>query len=136
MIIGFGKCEEDKELEIESLIRHRISELYAADFDQLESYEPAAIDSLKKSLRSYIDELSAEHKEADAKYKTAESYPERYSTFWGSVLVDVSYVAVILRFGHTNRRHALSPDGWAYLSTSRTFSADLYDVRESIRRCA
>ncbi len=103
MIIGFGKCETDEAIKI----------LNKA-FDNLEGCKT------EKSAKKSLDDLQKEYANAEKEYKkmSREEAPERYSYFWyfyhevyeGKYFVEFT-------FHHINRKHALSPDGWALLKT-------------------
>ena len=60
---------------------------------------------------------------ANSKLDAATS-PDRYSTFWASIIPtfgwtddEQSFVA-IFHFLHINRRHAMSPDGWGCMTAT------------------
>src|ERR1700761_3693899 len=124
MILGFGSTEKAKEQEIGDLLVSFVKEKFS------ESDDSYFTDDLKEQAKKFAKELEDEHRARDAEYKTAPTYPDRYSTFWVRVLNDASNMVFIVSFLHTNRRHALSPDGWAALSTEEIFNVNCGDIQK------
>jgi hypothetical protein len=122
MILGFGSTEQqflrDEETAIKEYIERRWTELGLHYFT----------DEFVEELRQWLKERGDETRAKAAEYKTAEHYPERYSSYYATVLADASHIAVVLRVLHTNRRHAMSPDGWACLSERAVFAFDNFDL--------
>ncbi len=80
------------------------------------STEEQAEQSIKNDLAEIGLEATKEkwNKQADINDKLPkEEAPERYTRFW--------YYDNTIKYHHINRRHALSPDGWALLQTEEPF---------------
>ncbi len=73
------------------------------------------IEAVKSEGLDSVKRIEAEYKEQAEKYDamSREDAPERYSYFYA--YTDRRIVRLTLF--HINRRHALSPDGWALLQT-------------------
>lgn len=126
MIIGFGKTEADFEEAEEAAILTFAKELYIRDGLIYVTNEFSA------AIKEWCAERGAAlQAKADA-YKDAATYPDRYSYYWPRVLHSASDTIVILTFHHVNRRHALSPDGWALMRTERLVHFNSLDV--SVKR--
>ena len=114
-ILGFGQSEIDTAKSI-------IKECYDAIINDMENAKEI-IDSIKKKYKDQSDKYG-EMKKYDA--------PERYSTFWANIMpikYDMYFVCHF-SFTHINRRHALSPDGWACLQTKWIlFLSELDDMK-------
>ena len=65
-------------------------------------------------------------------YKSASTYPDRYSYYWVTVVHGASDIVALFNFTHVNRRHALSPDGWAAMMNKRTFDVQSYDLHDRL----
>jgi len=101
MIIGFGKSE----IETASRI---IGE--CIDFAKNKDVE----------LGIAAKRIQEKYAEAEKEYKkmSKEDAPERYSYFYFNhhkIYDGLEYIS--FKFHHINRRHALSPDGWALFVT-------------------
>jgi len=102
MTAGFGEIEK-AEVQI-------IEECYAA------------ITHGGKPIREALSEIEQKYLDAKEKYSKMDQQesPARYSYF--SYLLIEEYVGsgmyiVEFRFSHVNRRHPMSPDGWALIIT-------------------
>lgn len=111
--LGFGKTEEDFVKSEENIILDYATQLW----------EPGSYvsEELARDVQKFVNERGEAYRDAAEEYKTAEDHPDRYSSYYATVLNDASHLAVILRCLHINRRHPLSPDGWACLSNSHIF---------------
>ena len=125
MILGFGSTEKDFERQefdfVDEFIKEGVKVTGFSDFFFSENFYKDLCKELK-ARKEYYDNLRN-------KYKEATEYPNRYSTYRFVIVYDISDLCVIFKFSHINRRHALSPDGWALLQTKDIFHADLYDYR-------
>jgi hypothetical protein len=130
LVIGFGSTEEQFEAAEEATIREHIVE--RAKEREASHFSDQFIGEIRKWIGERSDELRA----LDRSYKTTEIYPDRYGYYSSTVIADASHIVVILRFLHTNRRHGLSPDGWACLQTKRVFYVDKWDDIDSRRAFA
>jgi hypothetical protein len=128
VILGFGKTEEDFENQefefVENFIRERadnfVGDKYDFNFD----------DELIKELTDKLKERKEHYDKLRDKYKEATEYPDRYTTYYFSVLTDkFANLCVVFHFSHINRRHALSPDGWAMIGVKKVYYADAWDFR-------
>lgn len=122
--LGFGSVEESFERQEAEAVREFVSENYDAKRGYFHS-------ELQEKLEAWLKERSAGYDAKADSYRTASEYPDRYSTYYASVLGNASHIVVIFRFLHVNRRHALSPDGWASLSSERLAHVDSQSVREA-----
>ncbi len=112
--IGFGSIERQFEEDEEAAIRAHCKDVFGKQLDPHYLTEDSV-----DNVRDFVAKRSkALRREADEN-KTAADYPDRYSYYWPVVLSDASRVVVILRCSHINRRHAMSPDGWAMMQTER-----------------
>jgi len=68
----------------------------------------------KRPAGEVLDEWNNKADEYDAMPR--ETAPERYTRFW--------YYGDQLHYHHINRRHAMSPDGWALLKVIEDFKID------------
>ena len=128
MLIGFGSTETDREKAEEEAIREGVAELYA------KHKEDYITEALVEDFREWLDARGKALRAEDASYRNAETYPDRYGYYHATVASDASHIFVYLRWLHTNRRHALSPDGWACIQTRQVFVVDRLDDLE--RLCA
>jgi len=123
LIIGFGATKQqfvrDEERAIGDFIERRCVELGLGYFTE----------ELAEEVRSFVKARGKEFQDKAAEHKTAETYLERYSSYWASVLDDANYIVVILHLHHINHRHALSPDGWAGLIEDATLTFSNSDMR-------
>jgi len=129
-IIGFGSTEKNLEDAIEREITEWIFDLYSSSDDKYFT------DDLAKSVHNHIDKIAIESREESEKHKDATDYPSRYSSFYHTVLHDCNYMAIILRFSHINRRHAMSPDGWAMMQNQRVFIIEEWEAGRKRRSAA
>ena len=129
IILGFGKTETDFEEQefnfVEQFIKEK-AESFVGDKYNF-NFSDELVDELNQKLKErkeHYDKLSDE-------YKKATEYPDRYSTYYFTVLTDTfSALCIVFKFRHINRRHALSPDGWALLGTKKVYYADIWDFRD------
>lgn len=121
-IIGFGSTEKSLEDKIEQQITDWVFEQYSNSDAVYFSGDFA------NKVAKYIDKMACESRKLAEQYKSDSDYPSRYSSFYHTVLHDASYMAIIIRFSHINRRHAMSPDGWALMQTQRVFVIDEWEA--------
>lgn len=125
MIIGFGSTEADVRRTFEEEFRAFVAKRYTEC--RCEYFTNELVEEARQWLSDAARELEAEA----ARYKTAENFPERYSTIYPRLLEDASTMAVIVKFHHINRRHALSPDGWALMVVEHVFAVHSLDMPRS-----
>jgi hypothetical protein len=119
IILGFGSTETEFEEQERQFVEDYLEKNKKKVDEQYEWYTFTyeCIDGLNKALK----ERSEEYKRLDASYKEATEYPDRYSSYYFTVLHDCNYIAVRFNFCHVNRRHALSKDGWGAMWTEPVF---------------
>ena len=122
--LGFGIVEQNVERDEGERVNEFLRSRFSAETDPWFTQE--IVDEL--SIR--LAERKLELDELDKKYKDATDYPERYSTFSYRVLTNGSDLVVVFRFSHINRRHPMSPDGWALLQTTYPHYVYYQDVAE------
>lgn len=113
MIIGFGSTEDAAQNAFNDKVENFVSSLRTSDG----SFSDDDISEVKK----FIEKLDKESQKADEKYKTSDTFPDRYSYTYSYVLGDCNYIFVKVSFNHINRRHALSPDGWALMQEKKAY---------------
>lgn len=122
LILGFGSTEQAVVNAEEKAIRDYVEKRYS-------ELEPSYIsDELAADVKAWVKARGDELRAKDRAYKTATDYPSRYSYYSASVLHDASNIAVVMNWMHTNRRHPLSPDGWACLTERHVFAVATYDM--------
>uniref|UniRef100_A0A6M3K9Q9 Uncharacterized protein n=1 Tax=viral metagenome TaxID=1070528 RepID=A0A6M3K9Q9_9ZZZZ len=102
MIFGFGKGEE---VTARKIISECTQAVVCADDEEDVRH---AIEEVEMVYRARADEYDKMDRE---------SCPERYTRFWSYVPTDPSYHIIFFTMHHVNRRHAMSPDGWALFIT-------------------
>lgn len=121
-VLGFGSTEKAFEDAEERAIGEYITERFQATDDGYFSDELIA--DITKWIKARADDLHAQSKV----HKKAAEYPSRYSEYWPTVLSDASHIAVVMSVHHINRRHAMSPDGWAVMQTRPVFVFRSLDI--------
>lgn len=113
--IGFGSIEVERERAEREAIEEYIKQACAERGEHYVSHELAENVSQWLSVRA-----KASRMESDS-YKDAESFPDRYSSFYSDTAHNASRIFVRISWSHINRRHGLSPDGWAMLQNEQVF---------------
>jgi len=119
-ILGFGSTEKDFEKKLES----KITEHVLAEFEKTDKLYFR--DSFVDKINGWIEALSEESRKEAESCKKAIDYPDRYSSFYSNIIANASYIVFIIGFHHINRRHAMSPDGWALMTNEITFNVKCY----------
>lgn len=122
MIIGFGSTEEKVEETLEKECKDLVIDYannYPADY---------FTDEFIQDIEGWAKDKAVKSREIGNGYKNSDTYPERYSYYWISVVGDPSYIVFIVSFHHINRRHAFSPDGWAMMRSERCFYVRHLDI--------
>lgn len=114
--IGFGSTETAFEEQERQFVQDFVNE-HKDEIDGWCTFSDEMVAELKKVLKERRDEY---HKIRD-EYRTAETYPDRYSSYYETVLSDLHNIVVIFDFSHINRRHVMSTDGWGLLCTTETY---------------
>jgi hypothetical protein len=123
MIIGFGSTETKVEEALEREFLDYATEQYrdsGADYFN---------DEFREELAQWANSRSEASRSVADSYRNAERFPDRYSSYWVRVVGDASSIIFIVTFHHTNRRHALSPDGWAMMRTEKLIHLNGLDIR-------
>jgi len=126
IILGFGSTEEDFEKQEMKFV----DEFLKGNFKGKGSGDISFDDKIVNELEKQLKKREKYFHEKDEEYKTAKEYPDRYSTYYFDIVWNVCTLCVAFQFSHTNRRHALSPDGWALLQTRNVYYADIWDYRD------
>jgi hypothetical protein len=122
IILGFGDTEKRFEEKLENIIRDYVAEQYSAgDYCYF-------TDSFRDEMVTWINSLSYGSRTLGDEYKHAENYPDRYTYYFASMVSDASHIVFIIKFHHINRRHAMSPDGWALMTSERVFYIDTQEA--------
>jgi hypothetical protein len=129
-VIGFGSTEKSLENKIEKQITDWIYDSYC------KSDHSHFSDNFAKEVKNYIDAMASESRKEAESYKSVVDFPSRYSSFYQTVLHDPSCMAIILKFHHINRRHAMSPDGWAMLQNQKVFVIEEWEAGRKRRNAA
>lgn len=124
IILGFGSQEKEFEKQQHDFVHHFIVE------ESKKSTDFGFTKELVQKLTALLEKKEEPYDRANHCNKTAEHPPERYATFHFSIIYSWETLCVAFRFIHINRRHPLSPDGWASLQTKSYFCADVWDYRE------
>ena len=128
IILGFGKTETDFEQQEFDFVEKFVQEK-ANNFEG-DKYDFCFSEELIAELNAKLKEREEHYKKLDKEYKTATDYPDRYSYYYFTVLTDTfANLCVVFKFSHINRRHAMSPDGWALFGTKKVYYADIWDFR-------
>lgn len=127
IILGFGSTEEKFEQEEFDFINGFIADK-ANFFSDNSNF--IFTDEIVNELKIALDERKRELDALRDKYKEATEYPDRYSTYYFNIVNDIHDLCVVFKFSHINRRHAMSPDGWALLGTKKVFHANAWDFRD------
>ena len=124
-IIGFGSTEETVEAAEEAAIRAYIeAEFYNEDCSYFSG-------EFVRRIGDWLEERAKASQAQAAAYKAVTDFPGRYSSFWSTVIGDASHIGAIVSFHHINRRHALSPDGWALWRNKRVFLFEALDIPQA-----
>ncbi len=119
IVLGFGSTETAFEEQERQFIADFLEENKHKHEDLTDWF--IFPDELVERLEIMLKARTDEYKRLDKEYRTAESFPDRYSYYYYTILHDLHDIVVLPKFCHTNRRHALSPDGWAAMWTEPTF---------------
>lgn len=131
-MIGFGSTETD----FEEAQGRAFQDFVAKRFDELNlDYFTT---EFVKEVSNWLDAQGKSYRLLGKAHDNAECPPDRYSYFYPHLTDSASCMVAVIKFHHINRRHGLSPDGWALLQSERLFhirSTDLTFER-SQRRAA
>lgn len=122
IMVGFGSTEqafeESEEQEFEDFVSQTARDI-APDYFTKEFHQ---------AVNGWLNERAKAFKAASEVHDKAENPPSRYSYYYPYLLDDASFAVAIVKFMHVNRRHALSPDGWALMQTERVFKVRHSDI--------
>jgi hypothetical protein len=123
-LLGFGSTEREVEVAEGKRVDYFLSDMLAGNQDAWFT------DKIAEDLKKLLTERKKELDDRAAEYKIAVDPPERYSTFNFRVLHDISDLVVVFKFSHINRKHPMSPDGWALWQNTHLHHADVWNYRE------
>ena len=126
-MIGFGSAEKTFEEDEGKAFRDYVWERYKAD--RPEYLDGAFSEDVYAWLRARAEGYL---KEAEA-FTDAENPPDRYAHTYPWVLSDGIYIVAVITFLHVNRRHPMSPDGWAATRNERSFFVRKSDMDDAMR---
>jgi hypothetical protein len=115
--IGFGSNEENFEQLQYDMIDELLKEYRKNLVDDFFFFDENVLSDLKFML----EQNKIKYDELYEKYKNESEFPERYSYFTYRILNNYLDLCVIMQFGHINRKHPFSPDGWALLKTKKVY---------------
>lgn len=115
--IGFGITETEFERAEGEAFVNFVTEAYSKQTCGYFSSE------FTKKVRDWVDDRASKYRAAAKANDKSANAPDRYSYYFGDVAESASNLVLVATFMHINRRHALSPDGWALLKNVRTFAA-------------
>jgi hypothetical protein len=115
VILGFGSTETEFEAAEEAAFIERVTQTYAK---QTSGY---FTDEFVKAVETWVEDRAKELRAVAKSYEKAETFPDRYSYYYPYIAQSASDIVLIANFQHINRRHALSPDGWALMQNKRLF---------------
>lgn len=122
IVLGFGVTEKQFEENLEDFLLDYVTKEYSASKQvYFENEFVARVETWAKNLALNSQEKARE-------YKTSADYPDRYTSYWISVVSSASYIVFIVTFHHVNRRHAMSPDGWGIMATKKAFFIDTWQA--------
>lgn len=124
MIIGFGSTETAFENAEEAAFKEYVESRLAESDPGYFSHE------LAKDVETWLAGRAADYRVQADEYKTSATFPDRYSYFYPRLIHTASDLIVRVTFHHVNRRHGLSPDGWALMATKRLFDIEYSDLRK------
>lgn len=127
LILGFGSTEQAFVRGEEAAIREQIAERFGKAGL---SYFTA---ELKTNVSNWLTARAASLHAKAAGYKGSADFPDRYSYYWPTVLDDANHIVVILKTHHINRRHAMSPDGWALMKEQAVFLFEALDFYDAVQ---
>jgi len=123
--LGFGKTETDFEEQEIKFVEDFLAENFLTSSKASSDFLFDNV--LIKKLDKKLSKRAAYYRVLSEKYKTAIVYPDRYSTYYFDILSDAVNLCIVFKFSHTNRKHPLSPDGWALLQTKKAYYTDIWD---------
>lgn len=127
IVLGFGKTEKDFVIQEFDFVEEFLQERSNTFTDK---YDFGFSDGLIDELNVSLSERKEKYDQLAKEYKTAENYPERYTTYYFDVLHSVGNLCVVFVFSHINRHHPMSPDGWAMFGEKKVYHANVWDFRE------
>lgn len=81
-----------------------------------------------EKIENLVEGLAKETRDQSDIYKKSSDHPDRYSYFYATIINDANYIVFIIKFSHINRKHSLSPDGWALLQNEKSFYIRVHDI--------
>lgn len=126
-VLGFGSTEEAFEKTEQEAFKGFVESAYVER--GLEYFTDEFVGDVARWINRRSADFQRQAKANDSKVIGSDDPPpSRYGYYHAHVVADASYIVAILKFSHINRRHALSPDGWAFLQTERLVSISSVDL--------
>jgi hypothetical protein len=122
MMIGFGSTEEAFEAAEEKAFEEFVADCareHCPDYFTKEFHE---------IVSAWLADRAQAFKTVAEAHDKAENAPSRYSYYYPYLMDDANYALAVVKFMHVNRRHALSPDGWALMQSERIFKVRHMDL--------
>ena len=124
-VIGFGKTETDFERqEIEAFEEYARSRFVGRGEGYITS-------QYVEDVNVWMDERAKACRDQASKHDKAADPPSRYSYYYPHIASSASAIVAIFKFSHINRRHAMSPDGWALMLNERVTHLWSYDMERN-----
>lgn len=124
IVVGFGTTETEFEAAEEDAFDSFVTKLYR---ERSPNY---FTDELVKEVEAWAKSRTDELRAASKRNDMAADFQNRYSYYFANVISGASDIVLIAKFMHINRRHALSPDGWALMKNKRLFHISSVDIRD------
>lgn len=124
-VLGFGQTEIDYQKDLQEEFRGYVEREFAACPEDYFDSE------FTKRISKWAEHQATDSRIQADRYRKAANFPDRYSSYYVNVLGDANHIVFIVRFTHINRRHGLSPDGWASFQTKACFFVDASECREA-----
>jgi hypothetical protein len=123
--IGFGSIEqafEDAERKaFEDYVTDRYAEMGCEYFTT----------ELEQDVKEWLNKRAEQFQKAAESYKTSAIFPDRYSYYYPRIIGDGSDMIAKIKFHHINRRHGMSPDGWALMQSKRLFDVNAHEIERA-----
>ena len=120
--LGFGSTETAFEESEIAAFKHHLEEKYPG------WGRSHITDAFVEYMERWLAARAKGYQDKSDEFRKAAEFPDRYSYYHSHIAHSASCIVAIFMFTHINRRHALSPDGWATLQTQQTYHAFSYDL--------
>lgn len=120
--LGFGSIETEFEASEEKAFCEHVETLFRERGLGYFTHE------FVKEIEAWVEERTRTLRAAAKRHDVAADHPDRYGYYYGSIAESASDIVLVAKFQHINRRHGLSPDGWALLQSKRLFHVSSIDI--------